>query len=155
MPPFRPDLDGAGTVRWPVADGTAVIATLSPDPDETRTAAPSRVLARLSARHTALGASGIRKKDHIVDPRTGEPVRGRLASWAAVPRPQPTHGTPAGEGPRLAPTAIADALTTAFMLLDIDEIATLCDSSSGLEAWILPDGGGSGREPDLMYFGRQ
>ena len=44
-PPCRPDLDGAGTVRWPVADGIAVIATLAPEPDETRTAAPSRVLA--------------------------------------------------------------------------------------------------------------
>ncbi|HEY7100641.1 MAG TPA: glycogen debranching N-terminal domain-containing protein, partial [Mycobacteriales bacterium] len=45
MPPVRPDLGGAGTVRWPVADGIAVIATLSPEPDETRAAAPSRVLA--------------------------------------------------------------------------------------------------------------
>ena len=44
-PPCRPDLDGAGTVRWPVADGIAVIATLSPEPDETRTAPPSQVLA--------------------------------------------------------------------------------------------------------------
>ena len=49
---------------------------------------PSRVLARLSVRQTALGASGVRKKDHIVNPRTGEPVRGRLASWVAVPRPR-------------------------------------------------------------------
>jgi len=44
-PPCRPELDGAGTVRWPVADGIAVIATLAPEPDETRAAAPSRVLA--------------------------------------------------------------------------------------------------------------
>ena len=48
----------------------------------------SRVLARLSVRQTALGASGVRKKDHIVDPRSGEPVRGRLASWVTVPRPK-------------------------------------------------------------------
>jgi thiamine biosynthesis lipoprotein len=34
-------------------------------------AAPSRVLSRLSVRQTALGASGVRKKDHIRDPRTG------------------------------------------------------------------------------------
>ena len=45
MPTFRPDLDAAGTVRWPVSDGTAVIATLFPEPDEIRPAAPSRVLA--------------------------------------------------------------------------------------------------------------
>ena len=44
-PPCRPELDGAGTVRWPMADGIAVIATLSPEPDETRAAPPSQVLA--------------------------------------------------------------------------------------------------------------
>ena len=32
-------------MRWPIADGTAVIATLSPEPDETRPAPPSQVLA--------------------------------------------------------------------------------------------------------------
>jgi FAD:protein FMN transferase len=117
--------------------------------------APARVLTRLSVRHTALGASGIRKKDHIVDPRTGQPVRGRLASWVAVPRPDATRGTPVGPGPRLAPTAIADALTTAFMLLSIEEIALLCECSPGLEAWILPEPHGSSGEVHLMYFGRQ
>jgi FAD:protein FMN transferase len=114
--------------------------------------APARVLARLSVRHTALGASGIRKKDHIVDPRTGEPARGRLASWVAVPRPD-TQGVPAGEGSRLAPTAIADALTTAFMLLGTEEITALCDCSPGLEAWILPEPGGPGEQADLVHFG--
>jgi thiamine biosynthesis lipoprotein len=117
--------------------------------------APARVLTRLAVRHTALGASGIRKKDHIVNPRTGQPVRGRLASWVAVPRPDATQGAPAGQGQRLAPTAIADALTTAFMLLGTEEIALLCESSPGLEAWILPEPDGSGGEARLMYFGRQ
>ena len=37
--------------------------------------APSRVLARLTVRQTALGASGLRKGDHIVDPRTGQAAR--------------------------------------------------------------------------------
>jgi thiamine biosynthesis lipoprotein len=112
--------------------------------------APSRVLARLSVRQTALGASGIRKKDHIVDPRTGEPVRGRLAAWVAVPRPDASRGEPGGEGPRLAPTAVADALTTAFMLLGTEEIAALCESSPGLEVWILT---APGDENQLVYFG--
>ena len=55
MPPFRPDVETAGTVRWAVADGIAVIATLSPGPDETRAAAPSRVL---TAWDVALPARG-------------------------------------------------------------------------------------------------
>jgi thiamine biosynthesis lipoprotein len=110
---------------------------------------PSRTFAQLSMRQAALSASGIRKADHIKDPRTGEPVRGRLAAWAALPRPAPTDGAAAtGAGPRLAPAAIADALTTAFMLLPEPEIAALCASSPGLEAWMLPEGAA-----ELLHFG--
>jgi hypothetical protein len=36
---------------------------------------------------------------------------------------------------------VADALTTAFMLLPLAEIEALCERSPGLEAWVLPDGG--------------
>jgi FAD:protein FMN transferase len=115
-----------GLVGWPL--------TLS-DPG-----APSRVLARLSMRQTALGASGVRKKDHIVDPRTGTPARGRLASWAAVPRPGVARADASvEEGPRVAAAAVTDALTTAFMLLSFEEIERLCEGSPGLEAWMLPE----------------
>ena len=131
----------AGRDGWPL--------TLS-DPG-----APSRVLARLSMRQTALGASGVRKGDHIVDPRTGEPVRGRLAAWVAVPRPERAGvEAPDNEGPRLAPGAVADALTTAFMLLSAEEIAALCERSPGLEAWVLSgSAGGKPGEADLLHFG--
>ena len=121
----------AGIGGWPL--------TLS-DPRDS-----SRVLARLSVSQTALGASGVRKKDHIVDPRSGEPVRGRLASWVAVPRPrkgeQGERGGPdeQGEGPRLAAAAVADALTTAFMMMSVEEIDELCARTPGVEAWLLPD----------------
>jgi thiamine biosynthesis lipoprotein len=111
----------AGGEGWPL--------TLS-DPRD-----PSRVLARLSVRQTALGASGVRKKDHIVDPRSGDPARGRLASWVAVARPP---AAPNG-GPRMAPATVADALTTAFMLLSVEEIHELCARTPAVEAWILPD----------------
>jgi thiamine biosynthesis lipoprotein len=98
---------------------------------------PSHVLVRLSARQTALGASGVRKRDHIVDPRTGDPVRARRAAWVTLDRP---HGT--------AAAAVADALTTACMLLGPDEIAALCRSSPGVEAWILDDA-------ELLHFGER
>lgn len=119
--------------------------------------APSRVLARLSVRQTALGASGIRKRDHIVDPRTGEPVRGRLAAWVAVPRPGMSMAeAPAGEASRVAAAAVTDALTTAFMLLSLEEIESLCERSPGLEAWILPaPAADSAEEPPLVHFGDQ
>ena len=130
----------AGRDGWPL--------TLS-DP-----AAPSRVLERLTVRQTAIGASGVRKIDHIVDPRSGEPVRGRLAAWVALPRPERARaGAPAEEGPRIAAGAVSDALTTAFMLLSPEEIAALCERSPGLEAWVLPEsGGGPPDEAGLLYF---
>jgi thiamine biosynthesis lipoprotein len=127
----------AGREGWPL--------TLS-DPG-----APSRVLARLSARQMALGASGLRKGAHIVDPRTGEPARGRLAAWVAVPRPDVAT---ADEGPRVAAAAVTDALTTAFMLLSTEEITALCERSPGVEAWVLSESvTGAGGENELRRFG--
>jgi FAD:protein FMN transferase len=131
----------AGCDGWPL--------TLS-DPG-----APSRVFARLSVRQTALGASGLRKGDHIVDPRTGQPARGRRAAWVAVPRPEGA-GAPVDEGPRVAAAAVTDALTTAFMLLSNQGIASMCDRSTGLEAWVLPDSTeGHPGGAHLLHFGRQ
>lgn len=137
----------AGHEGWPL--------TLS-DPSD-----PSRVLAHLSVRQTALGASGLRKGDHIVDPRSGAAVRGRLAAWAAVPRPGVDRneagkaGEGAEDGPRVAAAAVTDALTTAFMLLSPEEIEGLCERTPGLEAWILlePASGPHG-EAQLLHFGR-
>jgi FAD:protein FMN transferase len=103
----------------------------------------NRVLARVSARRQALSASGVRKGDHILDPRTGLAVRGRAAAWVAIPR---------GDGEW--PAAVADALSTAFMIQPADEIAELCRRSPGLEAWLV-----AGREdgdeeaPALVHLG--
>jgi thiamine biosynthesis lipoprotein len=133
-----PDQDG-----WPL--------TLS-DP-----ATPSRVLARLSVRQTAIAASGVRKGGHIVDPRSGDAACGRLAAWVALPRPGPARaeaGAADDEGPRLAAAAVADALTTAFMLMGAEEIAGLCARSPGLEAWILRVPQGEPRqETRLVHLG--
>ena len=109
--------------------------------------APSRVLARLSVRQTALGASGLRKGDHIVDPRTGQPVRGRRAAWVAVPRPRESlPAAVANSSTALAAAAVTDALTTACMVLSRDQVEALCQSSPGVEAWILED-------TQLLHFG--
>jgi thiamine biosynthesis lipoprotein len=110
---------------------------------------PSRVIAHVSVRQTALGASGVRKGGHIVDPRTGEPARGRRAAWAAVPRPADA-GT--AEEPRM--TAVAEALATAFMLLRREDIERLCRQNPGLEAWLLRDAAdGREGETDLWHAG--
>ncbi len=100
----------------------------------------SRVLARFSACRKAFSASGIRKGDHIVDTRTGLPAHQRAAAWAAVPW---------ADGEK--PAAFADALSTAFMLQPVEEIAALCRACHGLEAWIIPgpeEDGGTSPGPD-------
>jgi FAD:protein FMN transferase len=113
---------------------------------------PSCVLNRVAVRQTALGASGLQKGDHIRDPRTGRPVRGRQATWATLPRALPSHPTDDPDaGPRMAATA-ADALTTAFMLLDLEEISAICDANPGVEAWVLPSD--ETAESALLHFGR-
>jgi FAD:protein FMN transferase len=101
--------------------------------------ASSHVLACLSVRQAALGASGVRKGDHIVDPRTHEPVRARRAAWVAVPRPPESESAASEQYHRAAPAAVTDALTTACMLLRIEEIEVLCRNSPGVEAWLLED----------------
>lgn len=128
------------------ADGEGWPLTLS-DPGER-----SRILSRLSMRQTALSASGVRKGDHILDPRTRTPVSGRLGAWAALPRPpRADAAVPADSGTRMAPAAVADALTTAFMLLSLDEIEALCERSPGLEAWVLSESAWPGTA-DLRHF---
>jgi thiamine biosynthesis lipoprotein len=104
----------------PDADGWSL--TLSA-PDE----ADPRVLVRLSARQKALSASGTRKGDHILDPHTGAPVA-RRAVWVGLDR---------GEGEEAgSPAAVAETLSTAFMVLTSEQAAEVC-RFAGVEAWIF------------------
>lgn len=119
----------AGAEDWPL--------TIS-DPGDT-----GLVLARIAARQRALGASGIRKGDHIVDPRHRVPVRPRSAAWVSAPRlVLAAIGRQAGVEDSAA--AVADALSTAFMISPVDEIEACCERHPGLEAWIL--------EGELRHF---
>jgi thiamine biosynthesis lipoprotein len=85
-------------------------------------------LARVVARQLALSASGTRKGDHVLDPRSGRPVEDR-AAWVAVPRSAEAVGQAA---------TVADALTTAFLLLPRAAVEGLVGSVPGTEAWLLP-----------------
>jgi thiamine biosynthesis lipoprotein ApbE len=97
------------------------------------------VLARLSARHTAFSASGTRKGAHILDPRTGRAVQDR-AAWALLARRVQTEAD-AGAGwldAVRSPAAVAEGLSTAFMVLPVEAIVDLCRRGpGGLEAWFL------------------
>ena len=104
----------------PDADGWTL--TLSaPEPGE------REVLSRLAARQKAMSASGTRKGDHILDPRTGRPAPPRTV-WVALER--------GADGPEL-PAALAETLSTAFMVLSMAEVADVCRGCPGVEAWVL------------------
>ena len=120
---------------------------------------PAPLLLRVTARRHCWSASGIRKKDHIVDPRTGVPVRNRAAVWvsgavdslaAAFPRGDPA-AVPAGifeTGG--SPSAVAEALSTAFMIMTLDEIADLCRKYPGIEARVLTSDPDNPSGPHLL-----
>lgn len=115
------------------------------------------VLARIQAKHQAWSASGIRKKDHIVDPRTGSPVRNRVAAWAsgsmqslgAAGRTADAGTFETGE----SPSAAAEAFSTAFMIMPLEKVASCCQRHKGIEARILTsDPSATSPAPVLIHF---
>jgi FAD:protein FMN transferase len=67
------------------------------------------VLEMLSLANVAVSCSGIEKGGHIIDPRTGRPVRDRLGAWSVA-----------------SDAATADALSTAFIVMSPPEIEAFC-----------------------------
>ncbi len=117
-------LDGpAQTKGWPL--------TLS-NPDNHK-----QVLARPCIQGRALSGSGVQKGRHIIDPRTAQPVKGKIAAWASA-----------------SDAATADALSTAFMIMSPDEIRRYCQSHPDVLALImLEDKGEDSREERILCFG--
>lgn len=71
----------------------------------------------------ALSGSGTEVKgDHIFDPRTGKPARGHLAAWVSHPS-----------------AAVADALSTAFMVMDTEEVRAFCAGHPDVWALVVID----------------
>lgn len=114
-------------------------------PIRMRVPGEGRELGRTAARHLALGASGVLKGEHIRDPRTGAPATGRTAAWVAVDA-DPDAGQ--------SPAAVADALSTAFMLLEDDAVRALCERFPQIEAWLVPAADASGPRP-LLHLARR
>ena len=79
-----------------------------------------QMLARLNLQNRALGASGIQKGGHIIDPRTARPVQGKLAAWVCVDD-----------------AVTADALSTAFMVMSPDEIEKYCEQHPEVQALVI------------------
>ena len=70
---------------------------------------PAEALGHLQLQNRALSGSSVADARHIVDPRTGRPVTQTIGAWA------------------LAPTAaLADALSTAFLVMSVEEMGSYC-----------------------------
>jgi thiamine biosynthesis lipoprotein len=78
------------------------------------------ILARPNLHSRALGSSGLKKGQHIIDPRTNQPVKNKLAAWSSAPD-----------------AATADALSTAFMVMSTDEIKQYCSNHPDISAIVM------------------
>lgn len=78
------------------------------------------ILKNIELRNRASSGSGIKKTGHIIDPRSGWPVTHHLAAWAITEQ-----------------AALADALSTAFIVMSAEEVEEYCNVHPGIEALIL------------------
>ena len=96
-----------------------------------------QTLARLYFQHKSLSASGLKKGRHIIDPRTAQPVKDKLAAWASAPD-----------------AATSDALSTAFMVMSPEEIKKFCSRHPDTLAMvILQDGDKNIQKNKILLFG--
>ncbi|MGA2171990.1 MAG: FAD:protein FMN transferase [Sedimentisphaerales bacterium] len=96
-----------GLTGWPV--------TLS-DPADCR-----QLLAKCNLAGRAISASGLQKGPHIIDPRSGMPATGkRLAAWATAQT-----------------GAVADALSTAFMVMTAERVRAFCSAHADTSALLV------------------
>ncbi len=96
-----------------------------------------QTLAYLYLQNRAVGASGLQKGQHIIDPRTGRPVQGKIAAWACADD-----------------ASTIDALSTSFMVMSPDEIEQYCSGHPQVQALvILPEEKQPQREK-ILHFGQ-
>ncbi|HSD65086.1 MAG TPA: FAD:protein FMN transferase [Vicinamibacteria bacterium] len=114
--------------------------------------ADGAILARISARQLAFSASGTRKGGHILDPRSGHPVR-EGAAWVALACRGEGDADAGLPDAARSPAAVAEGLSTAFMILSLEEIEERCRRWPGLEAWLFRGPAGEGAPAALVHLG--
>ncbi len=95
-------------------------------------AAGNRVVRQIDLCKAALSSSGLVQGEHIIDPRTGEAVRGQRGAWVR---------TDCG--------ARADALSTAFMVMTRTEIEAYCLGHPDVAVGVA----GLDGEEEVCWFG--
>ncbi|MFC1555209.1 FAD:protein FMN transferase [candidate division KSB1 bacterium] len=121
--------------------GASSIYAVEPPPNEegweftiSDPADKNKIISRYLLRSKAISGSGTCKSSHIINTRTGYPVKNGLAAWAI--------GNTAAE---------CDALSTAFMIMSAEEIENLCRSRNDIQAVKITEG--SKNESNVMFFG--
>jgi len=80
------------------------------------------ILSQFVLRDEAMGASGLVKGAHIIDPRTARPVSHHRAAWV-----------------RSSSATEVDGLSTAFMILQSEQIDKIIRNGLEISAWIIDD----------------
>jgi FAD:protein FMN transferase len=108
-----------------LAASTSTWLALAPPPGEPGwpvAFGPDAAPRRLLLARRAFSASGKTVKgDHILDPRTGRPAAQAARAWAAA-----------------ASGALADALSTAFLVMTEPEVRAYCRAHPSVGAWLQP-----------------
>jgi len=97
-----------------------------------------QTLARLCLHNQALSGSGLQKGRHIIEPRIAYPVEGSSAAWACA-----------------CDAATADALSTAFMVMSVDEVRQYCSRYKDVLAMlILHEETKKKQKEKILHFGK-
>jgi len=92
-----------------------------------------QTLEYIHLRDRALSGSGLQKGQHILNPRTGYPLPKTRTTWAFAPT-----------------AAVSDALSTAFMIMTLEEIEDYCSRHPAVQAIVLERKAGT---EQILHFG--
>ena len=112
-------------------------------------------LLRLEAANLVVSGSGLEKGDHIVDPHSRIPVKEKSAVWVwAQADPEGYCFANPLHGPQTIPlnAAMVDALSTAFMVMPLVEIAAFCQEHPTIQALVV-EARSQAHEPAVHRFG--
>ncbi len=107
---------------------------------------PEKDFAILHLADCGMGTSGLKEQGyvidgqaygHIIDPRTGHPARGKVLVSAVAPT-----------------AAEADALSTAFFVMELEEIRSFCEEHSEVGALVLDQTSGPSDSIQMHRLGR-
>lgn len=97
---------------------------------------PGEIINHLMLCNQAISGSGLQKGQHIINPRTGEPLSGKRATWVITPD-----------------AATSDAVSTAFMIMAPEEIAVYCEQHRDVCALLITQDENTRNEKVLRFGG--